>query len=332
MAAIYSVHNYLLSVFNAKSVLFGYAFHSTPHVLEDFGPGFKLLGNGTPEELEQLEEYLKEEAKAGRKVQAIYTEVSSNPNLGTTDLARLRKLADTYGCVLVVDDTVASFCNVDVLGTADIIITSLTKSFNGYADVMAGSAVLNPSAARYRELKALFKKKYQNDFFNGDAEALERNSRDYMVRSATLNNNALKLVEYLQGLVEDPKSSVHKVFYPTTLESGANYEALKRPATADFTPGYGSMFSFEFDTMDALIAFHESINLHVGPHLGAHLTLALPYVKGLYGNELEYAAKYGMNERQYRIAVGLEDTDILIEEFRLALKEADAVKANLESS
>jgi len=96
MTSIYSVHQYLLSVYNDKSVLFGFAFHSTPHVLEDFGPGFKFLGLGNAAELDELDEYLREEAKEGRKIQALYTEIPSNPNLTSPDLGRLRKLANTY--------------------------------------------------------------------------------------------------------------------------------------------------------------------------------------------------------------------------------------------
>ena len=328
MASIYSVHQYLLSVYNAKSVLFGFAFHSTPHVLEDFGPGFKFLGNGTPEEIDELEQYLKEEAKEGRKIQAVWLEFPSNPNLSTPDIGRLRKLADGYGFFLLIDDTLGSFCNIDVLEVADIVLTSLTKSFSGYADVMAASAVLNPSSARYPELKALFKKFYTNQFYNGDAEALEKNSRDYMSRSATLNNNALRLVEFLQTLAEDPKSSVAKVFYPTTLPSLPCYKERMRPATEDFTPGYGCLFSVELDTLEATVAFYDNLNLHKGPHLGAPLTLIIPYVMALYGKELDKMADYGMNERQLRVAVGLENTDILIEEFRIAIKAADEAKKN----
>jgi cystathionine gamma-synthase len=326
MSSIYSVHQYLLSVYNAKSVLFGYAFHSTPHVLEDFGPGFKFLGVGSPEELIELETYLKEEAKGGNKIQAVYTEFPSNPNLSTPDLTQLRKLADRYEFLLIVDDTIGSFCNIDVLGTADIVLTSLTKSFSGYADLMAASAVLNPSSGRYSELKALFGKLYSNQFYNRDAEALEKNSRDYMARSAVLNNNALKLVEYLQVLAEDPNSSVKKVYYPTTLPSRSNYEACMRQPTADFTPGYGCLFSFEFDTIEATEEFYDNLNLHKGPHLGAHLTLVLPYVKALYGKELDKVAQYGLDERQIRVAVGLEETDVLFEEFSRAVKAADGLK------
>jgi cystathionine gamma-synthase len=330
MSSIYCVHQYLLSVYNAKSVLFGFAFHSTPHVLEDFGPGFKFLGVGSLEELDELEEYLKEEAKERRKIQAVYTEFPSNPNLSTPDIGKLRKLADVYDFVLIVDDTIGSFCNVDVLGVADIVLTSLTKSFSGYADVMAASAVLNPSAARYPELKALFKKFYTNQFYNRDAEALEKNSRDYMARSVIMNNNALKLVEFLQTQAENPNSSVARVYYPTTLPSHSCYEERMRPATEDFTPGYGCLFSFALDTIEATAAFYDHLNLHKGPHLGAHLTLVLPYVKGLYGKELDKVAGYGLDERQIRVAVGLEETEVLIEEFRIALKAADGMKTKNE--
>jgi cystathionine gamma-synthase len=328
MASIYSVHQYILSVLNAKSVLFGWAFHSTPHVLEDFGPGFKFLGNGTPEEIDELEEYLKEEAKEGRKIQALYLEFPSNPNLGTPDIGRIRKLADIHGFLLIIDDTIGSFCNVDVLGVADIVLTSLTKSFSGYADVMAASAVLNPSSTRYHELKGLFKKFYTNQFYNRDAEALEKNSRDYMARSVILNNNSLRLVEFLQGMAEDPNSSVAKVFYPTTLPSLPFYKERMRPATADFTPGYGCLFTVELETIEATVAFYDNLNLHKGPHLGAPLTLVIPFVKGIYGKELERLGKYGMNERQIRVAPGLEDIDVLIEEFGIAVKAADEVKKN----
>lgn len=54
------------------------------------------------------------------------------------DLLRLRRLADRYGFVLVVDETIGTFGNVDLLGDADIVVTSLTKTFSGYADVMGG--------------------------------------------------------------------------------------------------------------------------------------------------------------------------------------------------
>jgi cystathionine gamma-synthase len=328
MASIYLPHRYLLSKFNGTTVLFGFAFHSTIHVFEDYGPGFKLLGLGTSEELDQLESHLQAELKEGRKVQAVWCEFPSNPILVTPDLGRLRTLADKYGFVLIVDDTIGSFCNVDVMGAADIVVTSLTKSFSGYADVMAASAVLNPSSSRYPELKDIFKQFYHNDMYNADAEVLEKNSRNYMERSVTLNNNSARIAEYLQSQVSNPSSSVAKVYYPSVSSSKPNYEARMRKKTADFTPGYGCLLSIEFDSVESIIAFYDNLNVHHGPHLGAHLTLAMPYVKGLYGKELDWASKYALSETQIRIAPGLEDIELLLEDFKIAVKAADQAKAN----
>jgi len=325
MASIYNVHKYLQSKVNCQPVLFGFAFHSTPQVLEDYGPGMKFLGVGNEKEFEELEIYLKEELDKGSPVQSVWTEFPSNPLLVAADLGRLRKLADTYHFVLVVDDTIGSFCNIDVLGAADIVLTSLSKSFSGYADLLAACAILNPSSTSYPELKTLFQKHYRNCFYNGDAQALELNSRDYMARSATLNTNAARLVEFLQTQAADPKSSVSKVYYPTINPTLGNYQERMRKKTGDFTPGYGCLFSVELDTVEATIAFYDNLNVHNGPHLGAHLTLAMPYVKGLYYKKLDWAERYGLKETQIRVSVGLEDTETLLEVFKDALRAADMV-------
>jgi len=324
MSAIYSVHQFLLPKYNGTSVLFGFAFHSTIHIFEDWeNPGFKFFGRGTSEDTEALEEYCESETKEGRKIQAVWAEFPSNPILITPDLLRLRKLADKYGFALIIDDTIGSFCNVDLLSVADIVITSLTKSFSGYADVMAASAVLNPSSRLYPELKSLFERVYQNNFYSGDAEVLESNSRNYLERSKVLNANAEALTTYLQSCVQDPSSSVAKVYYPLFLPSLQFYKAFMRPASIEFTPGYGCLFSVEFKTVDALREFYENLNVHIGPHLGAHLTLALPYVKGLYGKTLDEVAKWDLRETQIRISSELEDTAELVQTFKNAVELAN---------
>ena len=107
-------------------------------MLETYGPGCTFFPFGTDDELDQLESYLEAEAQGSRKVQAVWCECPSNPLLRTADLDRVRRLANQYGFVVVVDETIGSFANVDLLGVADIVVTSLTKSFRGYLDVMGG--------------------------------------------------------------------------------------------------------------------------------------------------------------------------------------------------
>jgi cystathionine gamma-synthase len=106
-----------------------------------------------------------------------------------------------------------------------------------------------------------------------------------------------------------------------------NYDIFKRPDTPDFTPGYGCLFSIEFDSLEATIAFYENLHVHIGPHLGAHRTLALPYVKLLFSESLDKVENYGLKETQIRVSTGLEDTETLLETFKVAVRAADAIKA-----
>ncbi|MCJ1247551.1 hypothetical protein MMC30_004765 [Trapelia coarctata] len=326
MAAIYSVHQFLLRKHNGSTVLFGFAFPHTMNAFRDFGSGFKHFGLGTAEELDQLEDYLKAESSEGRKVQAVWAEFPSNPLVVTPDLDGLRKLADKYHFALIIDDTIGSFCNVDLLGAADIVVTSLTKSFSGYSDVMGASAVLSPSSSLYPELKPLFRDSYHNDLFALDAETLEQNSRDYLPRSTILNANAARLVAYLSACAADPNSAVSRVYYPSLCWSRPHYTARMRTPTADFTPGFGGLFSVEFESVDATRAFYDGLDVHQGPHLGAHVTIALPFVKGLYGKQLEWAGAFGLRETQIRVATGLEDGGLLEEVFRAAVGRADKMR------
>jgi cystathionine gamma-synthase len=329
MTAICAVHDYLLRWRTGPTVLFGLAFHQTIHIFEYWGPGIKHFPLAT--EYEQLEAYLKEQKQAGTPVQAVWTEFPSNPLIVSADLWKLRELCDKYNTVLVVDETVASFCNVDVLPVADIIVTSLTKSFNGYGDAIAGSAVLNPNSPLYSALKPHFDANYGNDFYSGDAQKLLENSEDYFARSATLNNNAAKVVEYLRQQAQDPSSPVAAVYYPTVNPSKANYDAFKRPATEDFTPGYGCLFSVELDSEQTTIAFYDNLKVNNGPHLGAHRTLALPYVKALY-EDMEVVRPMGLNAEQVRISVGLEPEGELVQLFKDAVETAGLLKPKAEEA
>jgi cystathionine gamma-synthase len=329
MASIWGVHKLLQKKYNGVSVLFGFAFHSTIHLFEEFeNPGFKFFGNGNSTDIDALEAFIESELKAGRRVTELYAEFPANPLLVTPDLTRLRKLADKYSIVLVIDDTISSFASVDLLGAADIIVSSLTKTFSGYADVMGASAVPSPTLPKYDELKSLFTADYEPTLYIRDAEVLESNSRNYLERSAKLNANAEVLVSYLQTCAENPASCVSKVYYPTVLPSLPNYKAYMRPATAEFTPGYGCLFSFEFESIATMKAFYEVIGdyIHISPHLGAHLTLVLTYVKALYAKTLDWAQEFDLRETQMRVSMGLEEPEELIEVFRLALEAGDRAK------
>ena len=138
MSAIYHTQDLLNRCLGGQSVMFGFPYELTLKLLETYGPPVKFYPFGSDEELEQLETFLIAARQGGRPVQAIWCECASNPLLRTPDLCRIRALADKEQVTIVVDDTIGSFANVDLMHVADIIVTSLTKSFSGFADVMGG--------------------------------------------------------------------------------------------------------------------------------------------------------------------------------------------------
>ena len=71
-------------------------------------------------------------------VTALFCEFPSNPLLQSPNLPRLRQLANKYRFLIIIDETVGGFVNVDVLQYADIITTSMSKLFSGSANVMGG--------------------------------------------------------------------------------------------------------------------------------------------------------------------------------------------------
>ena len=69
---------------------------------------------------------------------ALFTEFPSNPLLRSANLPRLRALAFKYDFLIVIDETIGNFVNVEVLPYADIVVSSLTKVFSGASNVMGG--------------------------------------------------------------------------------------------------------------------------------------------------------------------------------------------------
>ena len=77
---------------------------------------------------------------------AVIVELPSNPLLQCVDLATLARLAHARGIPVIADDTIGSCLNIDPLPYADLIFSSLTKSFAGRGDVQERVPQLNRHA------------------------------------------------------------------------------------------------------------------------------------------------------------------------------------------
>lgn len=335
MAAIYRLNAVLIQRDPGTTLVLGSVFHNTFHLFEEAPGGMKHFGqcNAASGVMDKVEEYLDAHYRQGRTVSYAFLEFPSNPILVSADLRRLRRIADRYAFPLVVDDTVGSFCNIDVLPVADLLISSCTKSFSGYADVMCGAVVLNPLSGFYHPfLERAFATGFRNEFSAGDAEKLLANSEDYMARSAVLNRNAAALAAYLSARApagpgpSSPPSPIRQVLYPATSDTRANYESFMRRPAPGFTPGHGCLLSVGFATLGAARAFYDGIQFHCGPHLGGHRTLAMPFnatVLGADPAQAAYHAGYGAGPEQVRISVGLEDEGDILAVVREALGRAE---------
>jgi cystathionine gamma-synthase len=99
-------------------------------------PGYHIFTNDSIDDLEHL---LREGTPERPAILALFTDVPGNPRLLTADLPRLRALADLYHFPIIIDETVGFYLNVQVLPFADIVVSSLTKTFSGFANVLGGA-------------------------------------------------------------------------------------------------------------------------------------------------------------------------------------------------
>lgn len=195
MGSIFNAHKIALAARGAmKSICFGFPYIDTLKVLEKWGPGCLFYGHGSSGDLDDLESRLAN----GERFLALFTEVPGNPLLKTPDLRRIRSLADKYEFLVVVDETVGNFLNINVLPYADVVVSSLTKIFSGDSNVMGGSAVINPHGRFYQDLKNAFSKEYEDDYWAEDAVFLERNSRDFLSRIEKINKTSEDITAMLK--------------------------------------------------------------------------------------------------------------------------------------
>ncbi|KAG6902190.1 hypothetical protein C0995_003286 [Termitomyces sp. Mi166 len=337
MAAIWNAHHIALATRPvAKSVCFGFPYTDTLKILQKWGPGCHFFGGGVDSEIDELEVLLEREAAQNPgtpPIVALFTEFPSNPLLRSANLPRLRALADKYNFLIVIDETIGNFVNVEVLPYADIVVSSLSKVFSGVANVMGGGLVLNPRLKHYAALKAYMDANFEDLYYDEDAIYMERNSRDFQRRIRIIDANTTAVCDFLRshsvaGGV--PSAVIKEVFYPKYI-TPENYD-ICRIMTPGAEGGYGGLFSLTFTSKAVSEAFFDALECYKGPSLGTNFTLACPFTILAHFAELDWAAQYGVEEGLVRISVGMEDTQLLLRWFDVALKAAEAAASVKKSA
>lgn len=305
MAGLYHAYRVVAAAQPSRnSAQLGFAYVDTMKIPEHLGNGIHALKRGDEADLNYLEMLLD-----SNSVSAVFCEFPNNPLLRSVDLYRLSQMLRKAQVPLIVDDTIGSFVNVDVLPLVDFLATSLTKFFSGGGDVMGGSIVINPSSPIAASLRAAFEKEYEDLLWLDDAAILAANSRDYAERMEQVNSSAEALCEFLRD-----HPAVEQVYYPK-FETPARYLAHKRPEG-----GFGGLFSILLKKPEVNAPrFYDALDVNKGPSLGANFTLVCPYTILAHYEELPWAEERGVSRWLIRVSVGLEPVDELIEKFREAL-------------
>ena len=270
--------------------------------LPHFGISVQLCDTTNHEQIEK---------EISKGCQALYLESPTNPTLKVMDLARLAKVAKVAGAKVIIDNTFASPINQNPLKLgADLVIHSATKFLGGHSDALGGIVCGN---------KEMVKKIYHfKEVFGASLDPMSayfliRGIKTLELRVNRQNSNAMQLASFLQ---DHPKTE--QVFYPG-LETDPGHEIARQQMS-----GYGGVFSF------SLKGDYNSVKLLLENLKYAHLAASLGSVGTLIGTpkttshvetSFEEMKKLGIPESLIRCAVGIENIEDLINDFKSALEK-----------
>lgn len=243
-----------------------------------------------------------------QKVATLITEVTTNPLIQCVDLPWLSKLCKKYEIVLIVDVTIATPFNVEVLPYCDIAVESLTKFACGSGDLLMGTLVLNERNKIVQANKKEFQK-FIISAFEGELQRLAFQIQNYECRVKKVSENTRIVYDYLkkQSFVKE----IYSVFHEDSI---VNFNKIKKSEVS-----FPGVLSVVFD--EDLEFYYDKLQLVKGPSLGTEFSIAMPYV---YLAHYEYLKNesgkqkllaLGINPNLLRLSIGIEPVEEIISAF-----------------
>ena len=242
-------------------------------------------------------------------IKLIWSETPTNPLLKVTDIRALSEIAHQNDAILVVDNTfLTPVAQRPLEHGADIVVYSTTKFINGHSDSVDGSLVVNDDKL-YEELKFL-----QNAIgailSPFDSWLTLRGLRTLEVRIKQHNQTAQKIAKTLQE-----SDKVKRVFYPG-LFTGEQGEIVKRQQILP-----GAIVSVELnDNVDVQKFLNSLKYFPLAESLGGVESLIdHPASMTHAAIPAKERAKIGLSDGLFRISVGIENTEDLVDDIQQAL-------------
>lgn len=290
----------------------GWLYVDTVRVMERFGGGRDRLAVFRDVlDPDALESFLREN---GHRVAGIVTETPTNPLVQTPDVERLRLLADRHKALLVLDPTLASPHNLNVLRWADIHINSLTKYAASEADVMMGALALNRHSGFYHELRDALDLVPGSGPGPGDLARMAYQIRNYGPVIRKINASTREVASFLEAHDE-----VEEVWWAQGAGCGEHFRRVQHREG-----GPGGLLSFR--TRRPMESVYDASRLVKSPSFGARFSMICPFMYLAHYDLVQTAAGRAELERAgvpadlLRLSVGLEPEEVLLEELDRSLQ------------
>ena len=242
----------------------------------------------------------------------IFCETPSNPLIKVIDIEFLREQANRASAMLVIDNTFATAYHQKPLELgADLVIHSATKALGGHNDLMAGAIAC--STKDYYDKLWFTRQAIGTTLDAFSASLLERGLKTFNIRAQKMSENALSIAQFLKN---HPK--IRNVYYPGIETDPGHKIALKQMKN-----GFGGMLAFDVgeSQVDAKTFVENLKNIIHAVSLGCTETLVcLPVLTTMLYMPLERRTSFGVNLNTVRLSAGIENTQDLLDDLKLALE------------
>lgn len=235
---------------------------------------------------------------------AIYIETPSNPTLKVTDIKKIVEIAKKNNLITIVDNTFMTPLGQSPLSLGvDIVVHSATKFLGGHSDVLAGAVIVNDEEIKnsLQELQVVM----GMGLGTYDCWTLNQHLKTLSIRWKQSTENTAKLYEFFKS-----HEGITDIYYPGEDElhlSQANHG--------------GAVISFRIKDESKAQEFVDKLNIPlVSVSLGGvESILSHPKTSSHKALTEEERQDKGITDGLFRLSVGIEDADDLIDDIRQAL-------------
>ncbi len=284
-----------------------------------------------------IEDFEEIESALQRGIHMVLIESVGNPSLELPDLPRIIELCNQYETLLVIDNTVTPLTLRPLEMGADIVIHSTTKAMSGHSAALGGIAVFRAIKEkdklynqRYSHLHPILNKMGKKAMIAISKKCAMRdmgmsaNAHGSFLTMLGLETLALRIervndsIPKLVKILEEQLPSTIKVSHPS-LKSNAYHKRFY----THFNQACGPIITLECQDKEQAFKLLNSLKLVTQTaNIGDNRTLALHVASTIYRDFDKETQKYlGVTDGLIRISVGLEDPQIIAQDFLEASRD-----------